>query len=153
LENPPKEILRGGISQIWKYLQQFRDGLSDAIPSVRISGWGLESIPKCWHIYGDVQALDLADNLISKLDHFQMLSDLTSLKLSGNPIGVLEPFIGYFSKMKVLLLEKIDCQVFPAEVLSLVELISLKLDFNPKLDRIPKRVSLSFVFCIIAHPI
>jgi Leucine-rich repeat (LRR) protein len=144
LQNPPKEILRGGISHIWKYLQQFRDGLSDAIPSVRISGWGLETIPKCWHIYGDVQALDLADNCISKLDNFQMLSDLTSLKLSGNPIGALEPFIANFSRMKVLLLENINCQVFPVEILSLVELTSLKLDFNPKLDRIPKRVSLFF---------
>lgn len=149
LQNPPKEILRGGISHIWKYLQQFRDGLSEAVPSVRISGWGLESIPNCWHIYGDVQALDLADNLISKLENFHMLTDLTSLKLSGNPIGVLEPFMANFSKMKVLLLENINCQFFPAEILNLVELTSLKLDFNPKLNRVPKRVR---IFMCFYHP-
>ncbi len=147
LQNPPKEILKRGISHIWKYLQQFRDGLSDAIPSVRISGWGLVAIPKCWHIYGDVMALDLSDNLISKLENFEMLSDLTSLKLSGNPIGALEPFIANFSRMKVLLLENINCHVFPTEVLNLVELTSLKLDYNPKLDRIPKRVRTSALFC------
>jgi Leucine-rich repeat (LRR) protein len=149
LQNPPKEILRGGISHIWKYLQQFRDGLSEVIPSVRISGWGLESIPNCWHIYGDVQALDMADNLISKLEHFQMLSDLTSLKLSGNPIEMIEPFVANFSKMKVLLLENINCQFFPAEILNLVELTSLKLDFNPKLNRIPKRVRVCF--CVFSN--
>jgi Leucine-rich repeat (LRR) protein len=149
LQNPPKEILRGGISHIWKYLQQFRDGLSEAVPSVRISGWGLESIPNCWHIYGDVQALDLADNLISKLENFHMLTGLTSLKLSGNPIGVLEPFMANFSKMKVLLLENINCQFFPAEILNLVELTSLKLDFNPKLNRVPKRVR---IFMCFYHP-
>ena len=146
LQNPPKEILKRGISHIWKYLQQFRDGLSDAIPSVRISDWGLVAIPKCWHIYIDVMALDLSDNLISKLENFEMLSDLTSLKLSGNPIGTLEPFIANFSRMKVLLLENINCQVFPTEVLNLVELMSLKLDYNPKLDRIPKRVRTSALF-------
>jgi len=146
LQNPPKEIMKGGISHIWKYLQQFRDGLSDVIPSVRISGWSLVEIPKCWHVYGDVMALDFADNLISKLENFEMLSDLTSLKLSGNPIGVLEPFIANFSKMKVLLLENINCQVFPTEVLTLVELTSLKLDYNPNLDRVPKRVRQLFSF-------
>jgi Leucine-rich repeat (LRR) protein len=148
LQNPPKEILKEGISHIWKYLQQFRDGLSNVVPSVRLSGWGLESIPNCWNIYLDVMALDLAENSISKLENFQMLSDLTSLKLSGNPIGVLEPFISNFSKMKVLLLENINCQFFPAEILSLVELTSLKLDYNPKLNRIPKRVS---IFCAVCN--
>jgi len=49
---------------------------------VRISGWGLESVPNCWHIYGDVQALDLAGSVDIHIAKLSKRYDLASLKLS-----------------------------------------------------------------------